>query len=196
GPAGHPAYVVVLVAVLVHVAGAAAPVVGERRTVMASVYLARGSGRTQDALGAQPFDLGVAPGDQRPGFDHGERRGMAAVMPARSVAPPLGVAGLRAFAAGSCSEPPRRLGHGGHGNGWYRQSQGPCLHRAAGIIEHLRGTGGGCREPIEGWHLRNVIDDSQSVTVDAAFVYRGLCCPRVDSEWAYVERWQGPPGHL
>ena len=27
-------------------------------------------------------------------------------------------------------------------------------------------------------------------------VYRGLCCPRVDSEWAYVERWQGPPGHL
>src|SRR4029077_3043820 len=87
GPAGHPAYVVVLVAVLVHVAGAAAPVVGERRAVMASVYLARGSGRTQDPPGAQPFDLGVAPGDQRPGFDHGERRGLAPVMPARSVAP-------------------------------------------------------------------------------------------------------------
>ena len=52
GPAGHPAYVVVPVAVLVHVAGAASAVVGEGRAVAAPVDLARGSGRAQDAPGA------------------------------------------------------------------------------------------------------------------------------------------------
>src|SRR5438046_5593589 len=52
GPAGHPAYVVVLVAVLVHVAVAASAVVGERRAVAASVDLTRGSGWAQDAPSA------------------------------------------------------------------------------------------------------------------------------------------------